>query len=223
MSKRYDLLDVLRGIAIVLMIIYHFIYDFRQFGVLFIEKDVMLFWKHLPHLIVLLFFTAVGMSLGVNNKPGFYPPGFSKLCLKLFLSAAIISAVTYFMYPKRWVYFGTLHSILCMKLVIAPMRKSKWVHLILFLGIIIPPVFFSVKYPWPHLDHKSMDYIPLLPWIAFGFLGIYLSKVEKVINYKFSELYIYNGLRWLGRRSLLIYMIHQPILFGLVYLLTRIR
>lgn len=221
MNKRLDFPDVLRGFAIVLMVIYHFIYDMRVFDVILVNKDLPLFWVQFPKFIVLLFFVTVGMSLGINKKPGFYPPGFSKLCLKLFLGSLIITIVTYFAFPKKWVYFGTLHSILAMKLVIAPMRKWKWIHLVLALGIIIPNTFFNVKFPFPHFDHQSMDYIPLLPWIAFGFLGIFLSKFSSLMNLRFSDLNVFNGLRWLGKRSFIIYLIHQPILFGMAYLLTR--
>ena len=169
-NKRLDFPDVLRGFAIVLMVIYHFIYDMRVFDVILVNKDLVILGSF-PKFIVLLFFVTVGMSLGINKKPGFYPPGFSKLCLKLFLGSLIITIVTYFAFPKKWVYFGTLHSILAMKLVIAPMRKWKWIHLLSGLGIIIPNTFFNVKFPFLTLTTSR--------WIIFLFsLGLLLGFWE---------------------------------------------
>jgi uncharacterized membrane protein len=80
---------------------------------------------------------------------------------------------------------------------------------------------FQYNIPWFKMKHLSMDYIPIFPWIAVGMLGIYLHSINfhklKAVSGKPGRL-----LSYLGRHSLLIYMVHQPILFSSVYIFNKI-
>jgi uncharacterized membrane protein len=60
-----------------------------------------------------------------------------------------------------------------------------------------------------------MDYIPVYPWIAVVFLGIFLGD-KKFHEIKFADSSRWRWIHYLGQHSLVIYLIHQPIFYGLI-------
>lgn len=218
---RYPLLDQIRGFAIVLMIIFHFSYDLAVFGHVQIEFQKDPFWWGFPRLIVFLFLTAVGISLRVVHVPDYRWKPFWKRWFKLALFAVLISFSTYFAFPDRWIYFGTLHSIAVTSLMAIPFVRFPRLSGVLALAFLIPVVFFRWSLPWIELPHKSMDYIPAFPWVGVVFLGIFLHSVN-FHKLNLPNIRLLRGLSWMGKHSLLIYMLHQPILYGLVMVVTKI-
>jgi uncharacterized membrane protein len=67
-----------------------------------------------------------------------------------------------------------------------------------------------------NLPYQTMDLVPLFPWMGAVLIGIYL-QYQNLFGFKFSKSKIKDILSYLGKRSLLIYMIHQPILFSIVW------
>jgi len=218
---RYPLLDQIRGFAIVLMIIFHFSYDLAVFGHIQIEFQKDPFWWGFPRLIVFLFLTAVGMSLRIVHIPEYKWKPFWKRWFKLAILAILISVSTYFAFPDRWIYFGTLHSIAVTSLMAIPLVRFPKVSGFLALAFLAPVVVFRWSLPWIELPHKSMDYIPAFPWVGVVFLGIFLHSVH-FHKLKLPDIKLLRGLSWMGKHSLLIYMLHQPILYGAVMLVTKI-
>lgn len=203
------------------MVIFHFSYDLAVFGHVNIQFQKDPFWWGFPRLIVFLFLTAVGLSLRVVHIPEYRWKPFWKRWLKLALFAVIISVSTYFAFPDRWIYFGTLHSIAVTSLMAIPFVRYPRTSGILALVFLLPVVFFKWSLPWIELPHKSMDYIPAFPWVGVVFLGIFLHSVN-FHQLNLPDIKPLRRLSWLGKHSLLIYMLHQPILYGLVMLATKI-
>lgn len=218
-KKRYSLIDEIRGLAVVLMIIFHGAYDLNFFGFVSIDFHRDLFWWFLPRLIVFLFLFTMGMSLGLVHKKSIQWQPFAKRFLKISFFALIISVATYFTFPTRWIYFGTLHCIATCSLLALPFVKREKLAGVLALILIIP-LAFKYQYPWVKLPHQSMDYIPAIPWLAATLLGIYAYHLKlhtkELSPNKFTKL-----LAALGKKSLLIYLLHQPLLFGVVFLLSK--
>ncbi len=203
------------------MIIFHFSYDLAVFGHVNIQFQKDPFWWGFPRLIVFLFMIAVGMSLRLVHIPEFRWKHFWQRWLKLAAFAVIISISTYFAFPDRWIYFGTLHSIaVCSLMAVGFVRYPK-ICGVLAMAFLLPVVFFKWSLPWIELPHKSMDYIPAFPWVGVVFLGIFLHSVNfhKLTPPDIKPL---RGLAWMGKHSLLIYMLHQPILYGLVMVATKL-
>ncbi len=221
-TKRSAFLDVYRGSAVLLMIIFHFCWDLRNFG--FIEFSTYdPFWVYFRSLILTLFLTAVGWStyigLSKSNKPSFW-----KRDIKLFISAGAISLATYLAMPNQWIYFGILHFILVASLLVRPV--AKWPIACAVLGILIIMIYHLT--PWLHfpnafstithyvpLPDRTLDIVFPFPWIGVVFIGPLLGYLHwqqcPTPNHSVTRV-----LAFMGRYALPIYLSHQIILFGLV-------
>ena len=220
-NTRDSALDLMRGIAIIMMIAFHFIYDLNSFGF----SDIPLFthWAGIAWrcLIVFLFLSAVGISLVIAHGKGIKFKKFFKRLLYLGIAALFVSAGTYVMFPDGWVYFGILHliwfsTIIAISFVNLPKTSLLIAALILIGAIFDQPNLSFISYLLePYLPLGSIDYYPLFPWLSFVFIGIYLGH-----NPYYQKIFIFrlNWLEVIGKHALIIYLTHQIVLFSVVSL-----
>ena len=220
-NTRDSALDLMRGIAIIMMIAFHFIYDLNSFGF----SDIPLFthWAGIAWrcLIVFLFLSAVGISLVIAHGKGIKFKKFLKRLLYLGIAALFVSAGTYVMFPDGWVYFGILHliwfsTIIAISFVNLPKTSLLIAALILIGAIFDQPNLSFISYLLePYLPLGSIDYYPLFPWLSFVFIGIYLGH-----NPYYQKIFIFrlNWLEVIGKHALIIYLTHQIVLFSIVSL-----
>ena len=220
-NTRDSALDLMRGIAIIMMIAFHFIYDLNSFGF----SDIPLFthWAGIAWrcLIVFLFLSAVGISLVIAHGKGIKFKKFLKRLLYLGIAALFVSAGTYVMFPDGWVYFGILHliwfsTIIAISFVNLPKTSLLIAALILIGAIFDQPNLSFISYLLePYLPFGSVDYYPLFPWLSFVFIGIYLGH-----NPYYQKIFIFrlNWLEVIGKHALIIYLTHQIVLFSIVSL-----
>ncbi|WP_416687968.1 heparan-alpha-glucosaminide N-acetyltransferase [Candidatus Pseudothioglobus sp. Uisw_041] len=220
-NTRDSALDLMRGIAIIMMIAFHFIYDLNSFGF----SDIPLFthWAGIAWrcLIVFLFLSAVGISLVIAHSKGIKFKKFLKRLLYLGIAALFVSAGTYVMFPDGWVYFGILHliwfsTIIAISFVNLPKTSLLIAALILIGAIFDQPNLSFISYLLePYLPFGSVDYYPLFPWLSFVFIGIYLGH-----NPYYQKIFIFrlNWLEVIGKHALIIYLTHQLVLFSVVSL-----
>jgi len=225
-KSRYPFLDFIRGVAVILMIIFHFSYDLNYFGAVSIDFLEDPFWYWFPRIIVFLFLISVGISTAIVHKAGIRWRLVKKRSLKLGILALIISFTTYIIFPKNWIYFGTLHCILASSLAALIFVYKPKLALLFSLIILISNTVFRVI--WGHysvlslsdwLNVKSLDYIPFYPWFGVVLLGIYLESLR---FHQYRAFAWPKSITFLGKHSLVIYLIHQPILFGSCYLARKI-
>ena len=220
-NTRDSALDLMRGIAIIMMIAFHFIYDLNSFGF----SDIPLFthWAGIAWrcLIVFLFLSAVGISLVIAHSKGIKFKKFLKRLLYLGIAALFVSAGTYVMFPDGWVYFGILHliwfsTIIAISFVNLP-KTSLLIAALILIGTIFdqPNLSFISYLLEPYLPLGSVDYYPLFPWLSFVFIGIYLGH-----NPYYQKIFIFrlNWLEVIGKHALIIYLTHQIVLFSIVSL-----
>ncbi|WP_369922197.1 heparan-alpha-glucosaminide N-acetyltransferase [Marinomonas polaris] len=221
-TKRSAFLDVYRGTAVLLMMIFHFCWDLRNFG--FMEFSIYdPFWVYFRSLILTLFLSAIGWStylaLGRASSQSFW-----KRDIKLFISAAAISFATYLAVPEQWIYFGILHFIFIASLIIRPI--AKWPILSALFGAIIIIIYHTTK--WLHfpnafstitsyiaLPQRTLDIVFPFPWIGVVLIGPLLGY----LNWHKCPIpnnLIIHILAFMGRYALPIYLTHQVILFVLV-------
>lgn len=221
-KPRFIFIDVLRGFTILLMFFFHFSFDLNYLG--FIQVDIIRhpFWYFLPRLIVFLFFVAVGMSLTLAHKNKIKWDIFFKRLFKLFLLSSLISLVTYFIFPENWIYFGTLHSILVVSVLTLPFLKHPKAALILAILLFFPSIIWDKTIPWFEMAHPSFDYISPFPWVGACLIGIYATSKNIHKIYCAENSPIIKSLNFLGKHSLVIYLIHQPFFFGVLYVIKLV-
>lgn len=232
-NHRYQIIDLLRGIAILMMFSYHFSFDLHYYG--FIEQNFYsgTFWVYYRTLIVSLFLLLVGVSLHLATAKGIKAKSyFRRLGLLLFF-AGLVSVISYIQFSERMIFFGILHFIAAASVLGLAFSRFYWFNLLfgsalIILGLNVQHAFFNQPLlQWFGLmTHKPFteDYVPLLPWFGIVLIGLFLGKFIYQYNSlpKFkswsSEQPAIRTLMFAGKHSLLIYMLHQPIFMGLLYL-----
>ena len=214
---RAHYLDALRGLAVIWMIIFHAAYDLKMFNYVswnFSEG----FWYGFPRFIAFTFLFCVGLSLNYGHTPSPNWNAMKGRTLKLGLAALSVSIGTYFIFPTQWIFFGTLHCILVGSLLGVLVVNHRKLAGTLLIAILAGQYLlgFDIKWVSSILQRPSMDFIPIYPWFWAILLGIvvgpYLSRIRLLNEMKPNRF-----LNLLGRHSLKIYLIHQPVIFGTIW------
>lgn len=219
---RAGYLDALRGTAVIWMIIFHSCYDMHMLGMVGWDFSHG-FWFAFPRVIAFTFLFCVGLSLNFIHTPFINWSNLRKRTLKLGISAAAVSLVSYFIFPQLWIYFGTLHCILFGSIFGALVVNHRKLALALLISILILQyaVGYDIKWVSSMLEKPSMDFIPIYPWFWAVLLGIlsgpYLSKFEQLRTFRTPPL-----LKYLGTNSLMIYLIHQPLIYGTLWVISSV-
>jgi uncharacterized membrane protein len=229
-QSRIESVDALRGFAICLMIVYHFCFDLNHFGFLHQDFNYDPFWLSFRGVIVTLFLFTVGVSLQLARESERVGQRFLVRLAKVSLCALLVSLGSYLMFPSSFIYFGILHFIAVASVLAWPLRRAGTLNLAIAAAALLVgnwvalSLFDAPPLGWIGLmTHKPVteDYVPLLPWFGVVALGLYAGDrlLETGAAARQRMRRQAGPLAWMGRRSLLIYMIHQPILIGLVWLL----
>ncbi len=221
LPNRHDFPDILRGFAVILMFIFHCSYDLNLLGFIEINIHKYTLWYVLPRIIVFLFLFCVGLTITLTHKNGIKWGKFHRRLGKITVCAIGVSLATYLCFPKHWIYFGTLHCIAVCSLLALPLLKHHFLALIGAIALFIPALL-GKTIPWFLLSHNSMDYIPPFPWFGVVLLGIFSNgiNIHRISIPKWRILVpAKNTLVFLGRHSLPIYLIHQPVIYGVLKLI----
>ncbi len=230
---RYPLVDIWRGGAVMLMVIYHFCYDLVYFRLAEFKLLENPFWLGFRGTVVTLFLLIVGVSLHLATRQGIrWLPALKRLAW-IGGGALLVTLASLYLFPQRYIFFGILHFIAVASLVGLFFVRYDWLNL--FLGLILLMVGNGPQHPFfdqPALQWLGLmthrpateDYVPMLPWLGVVLCGIWLGKRLSSGRYLSAELpRRLPGARfaaWLGRHALAIYLLHQPLLFGLFYLVA---
>jgi uncharacterized membrane protein len=235
---RYQLLDCWRGSAIGLMILYHLCFDLNHFQILDLDFYHHPFWLDARIIIVSLFLLLVGISLELSARRGLnsrvFQLAYGKRLVWLLICALLVSLSSYWLSPSRWIFFGILHfifvaSLLGLMFVGRPKISLGLGILIIWIGVWwTSPQFDQPAWQWFGLmtyKPQTNDYVPFMPWFGVVLLGQSLGAhwFGGTIPVLFTRYYGNSAalsLSWAGRHSLLIYMLHQPLLFGILALIT---
>ena len=223
-GERYIMIDSLRGLAVLLMIIYHSAFDLNGFCLIKIDFVKNPFWYGLSRFIVFLFLICVGMGLALVHKNGIKRDLVAKRFLKIGGWALFISLVTYIIFPKNFVFFGILHCIAAASVAAVFFVNRPKLCLLLCLALVIPDLIFQPTLipisEW--MDVEPIDYIPFYPWIGIVLLGIYFESIN-FHKIHLNRIFLISALEAMGRRSLKIYLLHRPILVGMIFFLYKLK
>lgn len=222
---RHGEIDVLRAVAIVLMVLYHLVYDLKEFAVVSIDYRSP-FWFFIGKTSALLFIFISGLSSGFSRSP-------VRRGLKVLFYGMGITVVTYLFMKDEYVRFGILH-FLGVTMILSPLlvRLSSWTlwglagssavlgfwfkEQVLKTSLLLP---FGLMYD----GFGSMDYYPLFPYLAVTLLGIlayrhfYAQRTEPLFPFRLN----FELTKWLSRNSLGIYLFHQPLFLLMISLYNR--
>ncbi|MBC8131224.1 MAG: DUF1624 domain-containing protein [Rhizobiaceae bacterium] len=237
-GNRLDLLDAARGAALLAMVVYHFTWDLEFFG--YVERGTTGSggWKLFARSIASSFLFLAGVSLVLAHGRAIRWRAFGGRFLQVVAGAAIITGTTYFATPGGFVFFGILHEIaLASFLGLAFVRLRFWLTALAGFAVIALAQVFETPLTnpkwlaWIGMAERppvSNDYVPLFPWFGAVLLGIAAARLVsdrggwEAIGRAGRRLTRLSPLSWLGRRSLVFYLLHQPILFGLVWAFAQV-
>jgi len=213
------------------MIIYHCFYDLTYLKIITFDFYHHPIWLGFRSLIVTLFIGIVGISLHLATVPRVNYLAVGQRLIILLTCAALVSMVSYAFFKQRFIFFGTLHFIALASVFGLLFRHGFWFNLV--TGSILVGVGINVQHPlfnlpilqWIGLmtyQPATEDYVPLLPWFGIVLLGMFLGKALHHQGYLYRPVRSsgIKRLAWMGRHSLWIYMLHQPLLLGGLLLLT---
>ena len=234
-DARLPLVDAVRGVAVLAMVVYHFCWDLRYFGYIVSDVEGGLGWRIFAHSTAGAFLFIVGVSLVLATRRGFDLQRFIRRLGVVVAAAAVITLVTFFVFPETYIFFGILHhiavaSVLGLFFLRLPIMIVIGAAIACFLAppLLAGPAFDSPALLWLGLSPtlpRTNDFVPLLPWFGIVLAGIAAARLWPVLAPKHLSLLhvrVPLPLRWAGRWSLLIYLLHQPILFALIYLASQV-
>lgn len=244
-SRRLWEVDFLRGAAVITMIIYHLMWDLWFFQVLPGLDPFNGFWKYFQRYTAISFILLAGLSLSLVQhrlerqgvgaqarflhalRRGLWVFGWG-MVLTLVMRASGVGTVD----------FGVLHLIGFSLIAAWPLARFGWPNLLLWLlffvaggwaegqrvatSWLVPLGFFPAGY-------SPVDYFPILPWFGVALLGVGLGNLlypqgrRAFFLPDLGATLAVRALRWVGSHSLPIYLMHQPILLGILWLLGIVK
>ncbi|MFH0714737.1 MAG: heparan-alpha-glucosaminide N-acetyltransferase [Candidatus Diapherotrites archaeon] len=234
---RFWEVDIWRGLAVIAMIAFHFLFDLNYLAGIPIEVNAGIAWA-LGRFAALSFVFLAGLSLSLSfqrrKKSG--NANFSyffKRGLTVFGFGLLVTLGTFLAFPEGTIWFGVLHLIGISIILGYFFAERKWLNAALGAIFILAGLFlaqFSFSFPWllwlglyPQ-GMYTFDYFPLLPWFGVVLLGIAFGNwafeggKRKFFVPNWAEKKSVRAGSWLGRNSLWIYLLHQPVLLGVLKL-----
>ena len=225
-------IDVARGVALVAMTVYHFSWDLALFNYLDWSFVTSRPWVLFARAIATSFLFLVGVSLVLAHGDGIRWRGFLVRLAQVVAGAIAVSLATWWMDPRTWVFFGILHAIALFSVLALP-----------FLRLPAPVVASVALSIWAlgnyatfaPADHRALvwigmaptppvsnDFVPVFPFFAATLLGVAFARAARTRGW-FERMRscrpprpVERPLDFIGRHSLFYYLVHQPVLYGLL-------
>ncbi|OSQ52717.1 hypothetical protein MGEO_03255 [Marivita geojedonensis] len=225
--SRLHWLDVARTAALCGMIAFHFVRDMEMFEFMPPGTTLGGFWAVFARLVAGSFLLLSGVSFVLAHGDGLRLKAWAKRIAVIAGAAVLVSLVTRLVMPHAWIQFGILHAIAAASLLgvillrapalVTAAAASAVLGLSFVLGRSLDLPSWMV---WTGLGAAvppSLDYIPLVPWLALFLIGMALAQAVDPARLE---------PRWKtppplaltlpGQHSLLIYLVHQPILIAIL-------
>ena len=237
-TMRIDAVDLARGVALIAMTTFHFGWDLELFG--FAERgfatQAWMIWY--ARIIASSFLVLVGISFALAHHGGLKPGPFLWRLGKIVAAALLITVATWFATPNIFIFFGILHhialaSVLCILFVRLPVPLL----LLLAAGVLAAALYgrsalFDAPWWWwsglNAFTPRSSDYVPVFPFFAAELVGLAIGKwlISSGAGARLARWRPQGGiaaiLRFIGRNSLAYYLLHQPVMLAILYLVQLV-
>lgn len=248
-QERFFEIDLTRGIAILMMVLFHTLFDVNFFSIAPVNVATG-FWRYFAYATATLFLVVVGVSLVVSHARATTTLSGLLLVKKYFLRGAgifclglLVTLATWLYIPGECILFGILHLIgvsVMLAPLFFPLKKYNLVVGLgcIAIGLFVIPLINPVPGSLPAIvallllpfglhtaAFLSMDYTPLFPWFGMVLLGLgigeflYGNGVRHFTVPHLPDVFV-RPLSFLGRHSLLIYLAHQPVIILLLAAVT---
>ena len=235
---RYDAVDALRGVAMVWMTVFHFCFDLSHLGFSAQNFRTDPFWTMQRTVIVSLFLFCAGLGQAIALHQGQGWARFGRRWVQIAGCALLVTAGSFVMFPHSFIYFGVLHGMAVM-LIVARLTAGwgRWLWLAGLVAVVLPPLaHHALNGPWsesaPWFNGRSLnwlglvgrkpfteDYVPVLPWLGVMWWGLASGQWLLAARSHWLQVRlpaVAAPLAVLGRWSLSYYMLHQPVMIGLL-------
>lgn len=230
-------IDFLRGLSIILVVGYHLLFDLGEFVGLhrFLGWSTNLStvaWTIAQHCFAGLFVLLSGTSSTLTRSN-------IRRGLRLLAVSLLVTAATYLFDPSSAIFFGILQCLAVSMLLYGALFKKASAAVcalcgaaVLGLTAVLPVMknALAIRSDWlipfglPSPSFSSFDYFPLFPWLGVFLIGaamgksVYAAK-KSLLPWRMPA----NFVNFAGRHSLLIYILHQPLIMGLLYAFRLVR
>jgi uncharacterized membrane protein len=246
LQPRLSLIDALRGLAVAQMVVYHFIYDLSYFGWTHQVMTQQPGWIAWRTAIVTQFLLLVGIScvLRATRRPG--AGLFWHRWAQIAAAAALVSAGSFLVFGPRLIWFGILHFVAVALLLVQPLANrghAAWrpaaigalaalAALATLAGVLLQSrAFDSAARSWLGFASQrpaTEDFVPIFPWIGVVLAGIAAGQAWRRRGFALAA-----GmppmlrepprwLTWLGSWALSTYLVHQPLMMGILWSIKRL-
>ncbi len=223
--KRIDIIDALRGFAVILMVIHHLLYDLWTF----LGAPEWMF--HNP-VFDFLHFVFAGLFIFLSGLSSQFSRSNIKRGLIVFAIAVAMTIVTSLPFVGMPIRFGVLHLLgFCM--VFYGLTRKVWdkipraaapfIYIVLLVGSALATNLIRIDasylwmFGWLQPGFYSADYFPIFPWVFVFLLGTWAGFY--VIEHKLPKWFYEKRIAFfpaVGKKALIIYILHQPVLYGIV-------
>jgi uncharacterized membrane protein len=243
-AGRFAELDAARGIAILMMIVFHTVFDLYFFKIYPVNVSNG-FWRYFAFSTASLFLLIAGVSLSVSHSrevrsggegaPGRVAVKFLARGAGIFAWGLLVTLATWLYLGDGFVIFGILHAI-GVSIMLSPLFfrfRSKNI----LIGVVVMVTGIALAYSgitgplWlcPVGIHpasfNSVDYTPLFPWFGLVLIGLGTGEMiypdgRRSFTVPAIPPWVLSPLAALGRHSLAIYLVHQPVIIVLLHLVA---
>lgn len=239
-SRRYDVVDALRGAAMVWMTVFHFCFDLSHLRIWPQDFRGDPFWTLQRTAIVSLFLFCAGLGQAIALQQGQGWMRFARRWGQIAFCALLVTVGSALMFPRSFIYFGVLHGMAVM-LIVARCTAGwgRWLWAAGLVAVALPiaaqpllasagalaewaPWFNSRALNWLGLVARkpfTEDYVPVFPWLGVMWWGLAAGQWLLVRHPGWLQWRLPSGaapLAVLGRWSLSYYMVHQPVMLAIL-------
>lgn len=238
-ANRRSGVDLARGLAVIAMVAYHCTWDLGFFNLVEGFPATTPLGRLAAHTIAMSFLALCGISLVLASQKLNFQSKFWRRQFVLGLCAGAVSLGTYVYMPESWIFFGILHCIFVASLIGYALINAStvWLIALSLISLRLPELVNSPLFDQPtliwlglgHLQPYTNDFAPLFPSVSAVFAGMIFAR------FKFPHLPFANDnvpaqhphafrrlIQFCGRHSLSIYLIHQPLMFGIFFAFTSL-
>ncbi len=219
------------------MTVFHFAYDLMFFGFREPGYTGQLHWAVLADAVAISFLFTAGASLYLAHARDIHWVRWSRRLAWISLAALAITVVTWVATPESYIFFGILHLIAFAGVAgLLFLRLPWWVTVAASAAVVAVDAAVQIRWldspiwHWTGLSgatpHTS-DYFPVFPWLAPVLLGIgaaggaHRARLLGALASPQLAGRVGRSLRFLGRNSLVYYLLHQPVMMTLFWVVLQ--